>query len=70
MKGGTLLNIGNNVRDAKLWHFPQFWKELKLIIKGKKIDSFFHTLGRTLFVFPPVLFVVLAIWINGLLIRN
>lgn len=69
MKGGTLLKVGNSVRDAKLWHFPQFWKELKLIIKGKKLTFFFGALGRTLFFFS-VLFVVLATWINGLLIRN
>lgn len=64
----TLLYIGNSVRDAKLWHFPQFWKELKLIIKSKKLTLFPYTLWNTFFF--PVLFVVLAIWINRLLIRN
>lgn len=49
MKWGKLLNLENSVKDAKLWHLPRFWKELKLIVKGKKIDSFFHTLSRTLF---------------------
>lgn len=66
MKGRILLNIGN--RDAKLWHFSQFWKELEINYKGKKLTLFSIHLVEHFF--PPVLFVVLAIWINGLLIRN
>lgn len=49
IKEGTLLNIENSVKDANLQHFPPVCKELKLIVKGKKIDSFFHALTRTLF---------------------
>lgn len=40
VEGGTLLNTENSVKDAKFWHFFWFQKEFKLIVKGKKIDSF------------------------------